>query len=254
MFVRTHTDHHASWIKGTSTGGRSVRTSANLTQNMRQWAANPERGLTLRPRVEGGNRARGKGSGHNHDQPAARTSTRLHGADELLCQTARLALSTARQARMLTAIVSRTITMPDGTKISAALLQITRQDLMPSEDQPAYMWGLLMLALADLHQEGLPADSYQCILDHAEHSTTIATVREHILDCQIYRVWSGDATNIRVAVANELQGVLLAAIRILVHLGGRLRYGPPPRGPLERAVSSALQAHADSAAQHGHAV
>ena len=59
---------------------------------------------------------------------------------------------------MLTAIVSRTITMPDGTKISTALLQITRQDLMPSEDQPAYMWGLLMLALADLHQEGLPAD------------------------------------------------------------------------------------------------
>ena len=215
MFVRMHIDHHASWIRGTSTGGRSRRTFANLTQNMRQWAANPERGLTLRPRVEGGNRARGKGSGHNHDQPAARTSTRLHGADELLCQTARLALSTARQARMLTAIVSRTITMPDGAKISA--LQITRQDLMPSEDQPAYMWGLLMLALADLHQEGLPADSYQCI-------------------------------------ANELQGVLLAAIRILVHVGGRLRYGPPPRGPLERAVSSALQAHADSAAQHGHAV
>ena len=202
---------------------------------MRQWAPNAERGLILRPRVDDGNRTRGRGRGRARqpDQAATQTGPRLQEADDLLCQTARLALSTARQTRMLTAIVSRTITVPDGTQISPALQQIARQELPPSDDQPAYTWGLLVLALVDLQGDDLPSEPQQRIRDHAERSTTITAVRDYILDCQIYRTWSGDCTNLRVAVANELQEILLSIMRMLIHLGGRLRYGPPPRGPLE---------------------
>ena len=102
-----------------------------------------------------------------------------------------------------------------------------------------------MLALVDLQGDDLPSEPQQRIRDHAERSTTITAVRDYILDFQIYRTWSGDCTNLRLAVANELQEILLSIMRMLIHLGGRLRYGPPPRGPLERSVTSALRAHMD---------
>lgn len=209
---------------------------------MRQWATGGERTIALRPRTENNARGRGKGRGRQSDQAAHPPSQALTGGqDDLLMQTARLALSTARQTRLLSAIVSRTLTVPDTSRIATALTTIARQEQRQGDDLMAYLWGLLILAIIDLSPDGLPQESLQPIRLHAEQCTTLASVRDSVLECQTYRTWSGDSNNIRLVVTVDLQEICMCVIRVLVSLGARMRYGPAPRGPLERAVSSSLQ-------------
>ena len=54
------------------------------------------------------------------------------------------------------------------------------------------------------------------------------------------RTWAGNATNVRKAVAPEMNTLANAAVRVMVAEGGMIRYGPAPQGPLERNTAALL--------------
>jgi hypothetical protein len=51
-----------------------------------------------------------------------------------------------------------------------------------------------------------------------------------------------DSTNLRISTSYDFQELTMLVTRILTIGGASIRFGPPPRGPLERAASNSLNA------------
>ena len=111
---------------------------------------------------------------------------------------------------------------------------------MYNDEDTARTWALLVLAILDAADESTPIDPLRVLQEHANHCTAPSALRDLIYECSVIRTWAGNACLIRLAVSAEMQQVAAAAWRLCVAFGGLVKYGPAPRGPLERAASSLL--------------
>ena len=201
---------------------------------MKQWATNGERAVALRARKEPRAQQRHptgmQGTNGEQRQPEG----------DLLTTTARLALQTARQVRMLTSVVLRTITVPDSSRLAQQLGAIARRTLQYTEDAQAVTWALVVLALLEMAEESTTQEPLRMLREHAAACCSSAALKDSILECSVARTWAGNATNVRIAVAPEMNALANAAVRVMVAEGSTIRYGPAPRGPLERDTAALL--------------
>ena len=170
-------------------------------------------------------------------------------ADLLTC-TSRLALSTARQMRTLSGMAVRTLTLPDTSPLAQPLAVVAHMEKPWSENMLCYTWGHLITVLL-AHPDNLPPEALLILQTHAQSQLTPDALREHILECHVARTWDGSSTIIKFATSTELKEVSAAIILLLTSSGARLRFGAPPRGPLERATASALDCYLHPQNQHG---
>ena len=89
--------------------------------------------------------------------------------------------------------------------------------------------------------KSIPPEQMRVLREHADACSSPLLLRDFVHDCSILRTWKGDATLIRLTVSPELQAVASCLLRLCVKFGGVIKYGPPPRGPLERATAQLLQ-------------
>ena len=201
---------------------------------MKQWASNSERAVALRARKEPRAQQR-----HSTGPQGTSGEQRLPDGD-LLTSTARLALQTARQVRMLTTVILRTIRVPDSSKLAQQLGVIARRMPQYTEDAQAVTWALMVLALLEVTEESTTQEPLRMLREHAAACCSSAALKDSILECSVARTWAGNATNVRIAVAPEMTTLANAAARVMVAAGGMIRYGPAPRGPLERNAAALL--------------
>ena len=76
--------------------------------------------------------------------------------------------------------------------------------------------------------------------DNVANCATPDQLKDHIMECTLIRTWQGDSTLIRLATSSELRELCSIAVKLIVLAGGQVRYGPPPRGPMERATAACL--------------
>ena len=76
---------------------------------------------------------------------------------DLMTSTARLALHTARQARVLSSVVQRTAVLPDGSRLAESLQAIAKRVPQYGDDAVATTWALAVLAFLDSMDEKYPA-------------------------------------------------------------------------------------------------
>ena len=110
----------------------------------------------------------------------------------------------------------------------------------------ANVWAQIMLVICELPLVDMPCNATDVIRTHVHHCTSAEQLQDHVWECQLVRTWAGTATIWKLSTSTDLQPVASAADRILVCSGAHMKYGPAPRGPLERATASALQAHVRS--------
>ena len=219
---------------------------------MRQWAgvAASARAVALRPRTTSGRAEAKSRAARNAPNSQHQNAEHLVADDALLLHTARLALSTARQMRQLSSVVSQTVGVPDTSRFAEGFKVIAQRDLPWTDDGLLHTWAMAITTMVDVGEEGQVAEHFRLQRVHLDACTSPALIREHVLECQVHRCWSGDCTNLRFAVTPELREVAQCVCRMLVAGGGRVRYGAAPRGPLERAVASSLTARIGPAASH----
>ena len=93
---------------------------------------------------------------------------------DLMIQTAKLALATARQVQQLQAAVLRTISIPDSRHYGVGLTIIARQDHPYSENSHAMVWAQLILLLT----ETPPLGAVNAQLQHlCTHVVVVCTFR-----------------------------------------------------------------------------
>ena len=114
-----------------------------------------------------------------------------------------------------------------------------------NDQMTVLMWAHILLIVTTNPHEGAPVDALRQLQEHVQSCTSPEQLREAILECDLSRTHSGDTANIKIAVTPALHPILNSLIRILVATGGNMRFGPPPRGPLERAAAAALRHHMD---------
>ena len=176
-----------------------------------------------------------------HSAHTARTSGPPHSED-LLHATARLSLHTARRVRLLSAVVLRTLLIPDNSSAGPSIKNIATQEKQYSDLEACYTWAQLLLAVLALPASTLPVESTRLLAEHAASNTRPDQMQLHLAECSVTRTYSGDASIVRMAGDATLQGALQALSRCLIASGAQLRLGPAPRSTEERAVTAALTA------------
>ena len=211
-----------------------------VKKKMNGWVLGGDRATAVRPRRQDTQlakastvRARGKGSqqGSSQQRPAS---------DNILINTAKLALSTAKQVRQLTCAVMRTLSIPTASPLGPKFQAIAARDLPWREDQLLYTWGLLITTLCEAPDSGTVSDALACLRAHAISCHSPDALRPYVLACDVRTTFNGDTVNIKFATTSELHVVEVALTRQLITVGGHILYGAAPRGPLERAVAAGL--------------
>ena len=205
---------------------------------MQQWAKTPERALTVRAR---------KDRRMNERETTLMSQQGQHPREgqlqaELLMQTTKLALATARQVRQLQATLLRTVSVPDACHFGSGFSTLARQDRPWSENYHAYQWAQIMLLITENPPTGATEEMLSSLRTHASSCNSPEQLKEHILECTVSRTWAGDCTNLRIATSHDFQELTMLTTRLLTMGGASIRFGPPPRGPLERAASNSLNA------------
>ena len=174
---------------------------------------------------------------HNSAKLGAHPETTYH---ELAVNTAKLALTTAKQLRHLQATILRTLTVPDSTVYGPGLSALASTERGYNENAHAFAWAQLLLVLIDTHGVKAGEEITKPLHDHVANCATPDQLKDHIMECTLIRTWQGDSTLIRLATSSELRELCSIAVKLIVLAGGQVRYGPPPRGPMERATAACL--------------
>ena len=226
-------------------------------RTMRQWANGAERETAQRPRRDrqlqpGRPRAAAQqsvapasqmGAMMPHNNAARPATTGVHpeaSYHELALNTAKLALTTAKQLRHLQATILRTLTVPDSTVYGPGLSALASTERGYNENAHAFAWAQLLLVLIDTHGVKAGEEITKPLHDHVANCATPDQLKDHIMECTLIRTWQGDSTLIRLATSSELRELCSIAVKLIVLAGGQVRYGPPPRGPMERATAACL--------------
>jgi hypothetical protein len=203
---------------------------------LNQWAVPPDRMQTVRPR-----RAGAKTSAIN--APPLALHDKQSTSTDLLLATSRLTLQNARQLRQLSATILRTITIPDSSQYGQPLGSLARKENAYHEQAMIFMWANIMLIIIEHPPEGAPVEATRFLQEHVNSCNNPEFLKYAVLECSLSRTWQGDSTILKVAVAPSLHTVLNSLTQLLVAAGAHMRFGPPPKGPLERAATTALQQH-----------
>jgi hypothetical protein len=217
---------------------------------MNQWAANEGRELPQRPRRDDPGHPRPPAVQQNQSAPrrdsrqlTAGTGTASTNNDHsLLTATAKLALATAKQVRTLVSVTGKTYNIPDACALGGPFFAVlARQDRPWTPHNLAYCWAQIILWILE-HPMTIPEETLQALRTHANAYMSAESLQPYIMDCQLTRTWSGDTTNLRLTMSPELRDVGGLLSKVLVGAGCQIRYGAPPRGPLERLVSDSMNA------------
>jgi hypothetical protein len=150
---------------------------------MKAWAGRTEREQAQRPKLG----QAGKGRGHQRAiaQSAEMQTVDLHrhasnSQDDLLKNTAKLALATARQVRCLTGIATKTISIPDTSLFGPSIAAIARKDHPLSENMLSHTWAQVIVAVTDNATDALPADVMQILHNHVRNCAGPEILRDLI--------------------------------------------------------------------------
>ena len=86
---------------------------------------------------------------------------------ELLVQTTKLALATARQMRQLQATLLRTMSIPDACHYGSGFSTLARQERPWSENYHAYQWAQAVLLLTEYPPTGATGEMLSPLRKHA---------------------------------------------------------------------------------------
>ena len=100
-----------------------------------------------------------------------------------------------------------------------------------------HVWAALILFLVKV--EAL-ADKAPLLRQHAADITSPSELVPMIRICRIAKAFEPGMHRLTLAVSEELRPVLRAVLVCLEQLGGDIKYGPPPKSPLERTVQKLL--------------
>lgn len=209
---------------------------------MKSWAQSQDRALAIRQRRGSNQPTRGANQhAHSSQPPPAFPQTATLQLTDMLQATTRLALQTARQVRVLQGQATRTILYKDSGLLGHALQTLASPTKGWHENNAAFMWARLILLII----EHIPDAENQAVCtllkQHADAFNQVEQLRDLILECSVHRAWNGESTIIRLATCPDLLNIERAITSTLVAHGGEVKFGPPPKGPLERAASSALE-------------
>jgi hypothetical protein len=139
--------------------------------------------------------------------------------------------------------MARTLVCPDNTLLGPGLKQLASVPLAWHEHKLAFAWAKLVLLLLQSPPEGPEQPDLQPLRVLAETCSQPYQLKYAVLECSFHRSWSGDSTVVKLVVTPDLHELMLLIVRTIVLRGSSLKFGAPPKGPLERAAQTALTAH-----------
>ena len=161
---------------------------------MDTWAHGRERAAAVRPRRGAQEHPQGTAVIAVAVSPATqhrapRSGPGVGGDDRaLLHATARVAVETARNVRMLTAIAVRTVSVPDTAAFGAQMRGLAEQPRTYSEHESAYVWAQLVL----IAPAAVAVDSGEVghvpVRAHAAQCTQPEVLRDFLQECIVTRM------------------------------------------------------------------
>ena len=167
--------------------------------------------------------------------------------DQLLKAVAKLTLRNAQACRNMESTVFITYILPKagtysaaGTEAGQLYAQRTRAaGKNHTLGQPSsWLWAALMKVLAD--DENINAEKRQQVKSYCDAVSDPSSLSQTVLYCRISKVYDQTKVRLQVAVTPDLQEILLELQRRLEASGGERKFGPAPRGALERHVQELL--------------
>ena len=175
------------------------------------------------------------------DETEPKINTELQ---EIIKSTARLTLSNTASIRNIKAQVQATILIPSASIFVTAGKNATRawSETKSSElpRPPPYCMvfqALLEVLVAHKDCNSVVAEFVQ---KWCSQVTDISEIALAVRQCRLSKCFDAKFTRLEISVGPELERVHKELIRILVHEGGRVCFGPGPRLPLERQLQASL--------------
>ena len=100
------------------------------------------------------------------------------------------------------------------------------------------LWAAFMKVLAT--DENISEEKRQQVKSYCDEVTDPCSLSQTVLYCRLSKVYDQSKVRLQVAVTPELQEFLTELQRGLEASGGERKFGPPPRGALERHVQELL--------------
>ena len=167
--------------------------------------------------------------------------------EQLLKAVAKLTLRNAQACRNMESTVFVTYILPKagtystaGTEAGQLYAQRTRAaGKNHTLGQPSsWLWAAFMKVLAT--DENISAEKRQQVKSYCDEVTDPCSLSQTVLYCRLSKVYDQSKVRLQVAVTPELQEFLTELQRGLEASGGERKFGPPPRGALERHVQELL--------------
>ena len=153
---------------------------------------------------------------------------------------ARLSLSMANSIREVRAAVTRTWTMPILAPLAVAAREAGVAYATAAREQraaaPPFVYIFAALVLSALSSDLLSPDQRAALEVCASSCDSPNQLLGHVQICKLSRCWDRSSARLEICVGDKLRSVLDALASLIAAQGGQERFGPAPRGPLERAV------------------
>lgn len=184
-----------------------------------------------------GRRQKRRLRGKSGEEPA-----RAEGLDEVVAATARLALTSEKEVRLLKGWVQKTTLLPEGSlhrRLSEAGVVLMRDEPWSDEHAPARVWARLVLAA--MEEAAAPTEAREVLAAHVAAMRGEADLVSLVQETRVVKTHEGTQLKLQFVVEPELQNVARALCRVLLAAGGTLKNGPAPPGPQARALKGALR-------------
>jgi hypothetical protein len=176
--------------------------------------------------------------------------------EELIINVARLSLQTARQQRQHSAALQHVVIFPDKHPVFVAAVNAGEQydeerkrlHRPPVTAPHVFAWrACLQAVLAALIEKKkvlskIILQDLDLLQKHCEDDKECSVeLEQNVITCWAGTAHAAGTGKLVLETSLSYQHILAAMLRSIAFLGGTVKYGTPPRGPLERAVQSALR-------------
>ena len=183
----------------------------------------------------------------NERQVRPRTGRSAKDHEQLLTAVARLTLKNAQTCRNLESSVFVTyILAKDSTYAQTATAagqpyaQRTRAAGKSHNLGQPSSWVWAALTQAVLRDESVSEEKRSVIKQHCDGATDPAALCNQVLYCRLSKVYDQHKVRLQIAVTSQLTDILIIVQEAVESGGGERKFGPAPRGALERQIQEFL--------------
>ena len=175
---------------------------------------------------------------------------------QLTTDVAKLCLEGTRTLRQHTAALQHTMILPSDHHVVLAMqatgaryasqMAHTAQSTMPGAPHHR-VWGSLVCAIIKAEETGqyprtpIQDNTLVTIKDHAQSVKDPIDLQGLIHVCRVGTSFVKGKSKVCISATGTMAPIVSAVLQLLVHQGGDLKHGPPPRGPTERKVEVTLK-------------